>query len=413
MSLVLLLGCATLPADSGPDGAPAADVVWYGDVEPIVTASCTSCHVAGGLGGFPLDSYATAAPMAAAIADAVEARRMPPWKAADDCNDYRGDTSLSEESIARLRAWADAGAPEGDAAKSTPVAPPDTTLPRVDETLELPIAYSPVADVEDDYRCFLVDWPRESTTYVTGYRVVPGNPALVHHVIAYIAPSSTLAEYTALDEADSAPGWTCYGGPGLGSQGDAEWLGAWAPGGGERGEFPNGTGIRMREGSKVVLQVHYNNRSGDTQPDLTRMEVMVSDEVESPAYIQPWADPEWLDGTGMDIPANTDGTSHSFALTNSWGDFKVHTASLHMHQLGRSATLKVADGGNGGDTCLLTIDDWDFNWQNTYVLAEPVTVKKGDTLSVSCTWDNPTDEDVNWGEGTGDEMCLGTMLVSY
>jgi hypothetical protein len=40
-------------------------------------------------------------------------------------------------------------------------------------------------------------------------------------------------------------------------------------------------------------------------------------------------------------------------------------------------------------------------------------VKKGDTLSVSCTWDNPTDEDVNWGEGTGDEMCLGTMLVSY
>ena len=40
-------------------------------------------------------------------------------------------------------------------------------------------------------------------------------------------------------------------------------------------------------------------------------------------------------------------------------------------------------------------------------------VKKGDTLRVRCTWDNPTDNDVNWGEGTADEMCLGTMLFSY
>lgn len=412
--LLLALACAT-PSPDDLDSAGATtdtDVAWYGDVEPIVTASCTSCHVAGGLGGFPLDSYAAAAPMAEAIAAAVEARRMPPWKAEDGCNDYRGDPSLSADSIARLRAWADAGAPEGDIGKTLAVAPPDSSLPRVDETLELPVAYTPVPDVEDDYRCFLVDWPRATDTYVTGYRMVPGNEALVHHVIAYMAPASQLEEYRALDEADPEAGWTCYGGPGLQSQGDAEWLGAWAPGG-DNGEFPNGTGIPMRASSEVVLQVHYNNKSGDTQPDLTRMEVMVADEVETPAYIQPWTDPSWLDGTGMDIPANSEGTSHSFSFTDTWGTFQIHTASLHMHQLGRSADLKVERGGGGEDTCLLDIADWDFNWQNTYVLNEPVTVEKGDTITVSCTWDNPTDEDVNWGEGTGDEMCLGTMLFSY
>ena len=34
----------------------------------------------------------------------------------------------------------------------------------------------------------------------------------------------------------------------------------------------------------------------------------------------------------------------------------------------------------------------------------------GDTLTLECTWDNPTDSDVAWGEGTSDEMCLGITL---
>lgn len=129
--LLLAFACATPSPDDLDSAGTAADtdVAWYGDVEPIVTASCTSCHVAGGLGGFPLDSYAAAAPMAEAIASAVEARRMPTWKAEDGCNDYRGDPSLSADSIARLRAWADAGAPEGDIGKTRAVAPPDSSLP--------------------------------------------------------------------------------------------------------------------------------------------------------------------------------------------------------------------------------------------------------------------------------------------
>ncbi|MDP6932159.1 MAG: hypothetical protein QGG40_04545 [Myxococcota bacterium] len=36
----------------------------------------------------------------------------------------------------------------------------------------------------------------------------------------------------------------------------------------------------------------------------------------------------------------------------------------------------------------------------------------GDTITLECTWDNPTDEDVAWGDGTSDEMCLGTMLMA-
>ncbi len=411
MLLTLFAACVTGgPADT--DDTDVADgVAWYGDVEPIVTESCTSCHVEGGAGGFALDSFATAAPMAEAIAAAVESGRMPPWKAEPGCTEYRDDPSLSAAEIARLRQWADAGAPEGDVSHSVKVAPPDSTLDRVDFTVPMKEAYAPDLTGTDDYRCFLLDWPAEDNTYVTGYRIAPGNAAVVHHVIAFIAPPSQMEEYAALDEAEPGSGWTCFGGPGLADQQDAEWLGAWAPGGGD-GAFPNGTGIKMKAGSGVVLQVHYNTALGDAGDDLTSVEFMTADDVETAATIQPWTDASWLDGTGMDIPAGATGVEHGFDLVNNFDtDITIHTSSLHMHQMGRTARLEMSEGNQ--TDCMLDIADWDFNWQRTYVFAEKKVWEPGETLSLSCTWDNPTDKDANWGEGTGDEMCLGTMLWSY
>ncbi|MCA3011460.1 MAG: hypothetical protein INH41_03575 [Myxococcaceae bacterium] len=48
----------------------------------------------------------------------------------------------------------------------------------------------------------------------------------------------------------------------------------------------------------------------------------------------------------------------------------------------------------------------------------------GDQLKLSCSWNNTAEfqpvmngvrgppRDANWGEGTGDEMCLGILYVS-
>jgi hypothetical protein len=88
-----------------------------------------------------------------------------------------------------------------------------------------------------------------------------------------------------------------------------------------------------------------------------------------------------------------------------------YTASLHMHTLGKTARMEI-ERTDGTTECLLQIDDWDFDWQRTYRFQEPVRLEEGDVWHLGCTWDNPTDQDVNWGEGTGDEMCLGTALVT-
>jgi hypothetical protein len=67
---------------------------------------------------------------------------------------------------------------------------------------------------------------------------------------------------------------------------------------------------------------------------------------------------------------------------------------------------------DGTEECLIQIDDWDFDWQRTYVFDEPKTIEEGDVWQLECAWDNPTEQDMDWGDGTGDEMCLGTVMVS-
>lgn len=406
-------GCSTVePADSAADSAGEGGAVWYGDLETIVSEKCSGCHTPGGVGAFSLDSYEAAAPMAAAMADAVAARRMPPWKAEAECDEYRGDISLTNEEIARFSAWAESGAAEGSAANTLKVQPASASISRIDHTLSLPTPYVPQIE-PDDYRCFMIDWPEAEDSFLTGYRVNPDASAVVHHLVAYLVPPEQVADYETKDAEDELEGWTCYGGPGVGGVSDAVWLGGWAPGA-QNGDMPNGTGIFVEAGSKVVLQMHYNMSTAEPEADQTTMDVMVADSVDYPAYVQPWADVGWIYANTMNIPANSEGTTHSFSYTFSDASqlpFRVHTGNLHMHKLGKTAELRL-ERADATEDCMLAINDWDFNWQRTYVLEEPKTIDVGDTITLECSWDNPTDTDVNWGEGTGDEMCLATMLFS-
>jgi hypothetical protein len=405
--MFLLLACANDPA---PSDAPT----WHADVAPLVASRCEGCHTAGEIAPFPLTTYAEVSAVGEAVKAAVTDRRMPPWLAGGDCTEYRDDQSLTDEEIATVGAWVDAGMPEGDPAAAKAVEPAGGDgLSRVDHEIPLPEAYTPT-QAPDDYRCFALEWPEDGPGYVTGYDIAPDNAAIVHHVVAYLAAPEDAETYRAIDEADPGAGWTCFGGPGVGAQEDQAWLGAWAPGGTD-GDFPNGTGIYMEPGALIVLQMHYNTASAAAGPDRSAIQLRVDDAAAAPAYVQPFANPFWLDNrVPMEIPPNSTGVTQEFGYTfnDREAPFQIHNASLHMHTLGKSARLWL-ERADGTEDCLLDIPRWDFDWQRTYTLAEPRDVVAGDRLVIECTWDNPTDELIVWGEGTGDEMCLGTMLFSY
>jgi hypothetical protein len=417
-------GCASSEKSGGHDDAsePNEDddfqddtqedegPTWYTNVKPLMESHCVACHAEGEVGTFALDTYDAVSIVSEYVADAVEDRRMPPWRAAEGCTDYRDDIQLSEDEIDTIVEWIDNGKAEGDislAKTGQPIAVEG--LERVDFSLELPVPYTPDDSESDDYRCFPVPWPVDEDVFVTGFQVNPDQAALVHHVIAYVADAGYGEALLAEEAEDGQPGYTCFGGPGVIDQSQADWLGAWAPGA-TQGNFPNGVGVPMDAGSWIILQVHYNNVAGANAPDQTSIDFQVELDAERIGWIQPFTDPSWLDGSSMSIPAGVEGVRHDFEFEMGMS-LDIHSANLHMHRLGKAAEMTLTKAV-GTEDCLIRIDDWDFNWQRSYVFDEKKTLEAGDVLRIECEWDNPTDEDVNWGDGTSDEMCLGSILMS-
>jgi hypothetical protein len=100
----------------------------------------------------------------------------------------------------------------------------------------------------------------------------------------------------------------------------------------------------------------------------------------------------------------------------------VRAAAGHMHLLGRSISI-VANAGTARARTILDIPVWDFDDQSTRPLDKTLTLRQGDTITVTCTHDPglrallPSMSDtppryVVWGEGTTDEMCLGILVVT-
>jgi len=71
---------------------------------------------------------------------------------------------------------------------------------------------------------------------------------------------------------------------------------------------------------------------------------------------------------------------------------------------------------------MVRIDDWDFNWQESYNYKTPLKLPKGTIVRAEAIFDNSErnprqhtqpPKTVRWGEQTTDEMCIGffTMTV--
>lgn len=404
--LGFLVGCQAEPEAQGES------LTWHGQIKPLVERSCAGCHTEGSVAPFTLETYDDVVAWLPLVVESVRDRTMPPWLAEPDCNNYVGDFSLSDEERDSILAWADAEAPLGEpGGEAGSEMPEGDSLPRVDRVLEMPVSYRPSSSAEEanDYRCFILEWDEPEATYVEGYRIVPGNLDLVHHVIVYTAPAETADAFAAMDAKDPDPGYPCFGGPGVIRQEDANWLGGWAPGA-VAGPFPDGLGLLVQPGTVLIMQVHYYD-DGEGGEDQSAVELMLADEVAEVGWVQPFADPDWLYGGEMILPAQTQAVEHGYDMGFP-ANLQFHTAALHMHTLGQTARLSIQHA-DGSETCLLDIDRWDFNWQRAYQFVEAQSITGGDQLSLRCSWDNPTDLDIDWGDGTDDEMCLGIMLMSF
>ena len=98
----------------------AAPPTFNKDIAPILYQNCAICHRPGEVAPFSLLTYQDAARRAKLISTVTEKRYMPPWKAEHGYGEFANERRLTDGQIELIKAWADAGAPEGDPADLLP-----------------------------------------------------------------------------------------------------------------------------------------------------------------------------------------------------------------------------------------------------------------------------------------------------
>ena len=119
------LGAQTF-ASTSEFGFNPEDVTFSRDIAPILQRSCQNCHNPVGVAPMSLVTYQDARRFSRRIKERTAIRdragAMPPWYVEKNIGiqQYKQDTSLSDEEVAMIAAWADNGSPEGDPADLPP-----------------------------------------------------------------------------------------------------------------------------------------------------------------------------------------------------------------------------------------------------------------------------------------------------
>ena len=225
--------------------------------------------------------------------------------------------------------------------------------------------------------------------WVRGVDVIPGNASVVHHAVVYVrAP-----EMSWLRGADRSRRTT------------ADILSVYAPGS-SAVDLPEGYAKKIPAGSDLVLQLHYTAKKTDTH-DQTAVGLRYASPPAKRVHTLQMAREDFLIEPG-------DANARFSAGGTLPADVELLSLFPHMHLRG-SAFEFIADR-----RLLLRVKPYDFFWQLTYWLKDPLPLKKGTRLLWTGWFDNsaanPRNPDagatVRVGEQSWEEMLVGFFDVA-
>ena len=374
------VGCAI--SRPRPKQSAVGKVTYHRDVLPILQQHCQECHRPGEVAPFALMTYRQAVNWAADIKEYTQSHKMPPWKPTEGVP-MHNERKVSADEIATLARWVDGGTPEGDPA--TAPAPRQFAngwqLGEPDLVLTMQDDFQLGGSGSDLYRCYVLGTDLPEDRQVAAVEVRPGNRRIVHHAALFVDTAGDgrkLQERLGkknLGKDDRGIGYSTPMAlsfvPGFLPQ---STLGGWAPGMKIR-RLPDGVGFHLPKGADVVMQIHYH-RSGRVEKDRTSVGLYFAKKPgkDGAGRLQGVAVP----GHFLVIPA---GKECFRVVGSTWvrQDAQVHFLVPHMHLLGREIKMTMVPP-DGKPRTLLTIKDWDFNWQETYFLKESLAIKAGTAL---------------------------------
>jgi len=401
-----------VPVHSQAQSASNA-ITFTKDIAPIFQEKCESCHRTDSIAPMSLVTYEEARPWAKAIRERIITRQMPPWHIDKTVGiqKFKNDRSLSDAQIDTIVKWVDAGSPKGDA-KDMPAPKqwPDEKkwnyadlYGQPDLVIKSPDWTTPAVGLDAWYKPVV-------PTGLTEPRVVRAieiRPATVkgrkvtHHALARLQQDDP---NSATDDA-----------PGVGGL-----FMEWAVG--KQGEqMRPDTGKQMLPGSKIIFEMHYHS-IGEEIKDHVELGIYFYPKGQEPKFRQTLAALQSVAGSSrnIDIPPNSTFVSQNFIPMRSAG--RVESYQPHMHLRGKAMSMEAILPT--GQTIMLShVNNFNFNWHNSYVYSDDVAplLPKGTILKITSWYDNTRsnknnpdpDQWVGFGDRTVDEMGHAWVNITY
>lgn len=381
--------------------------LFYKDVAGVFYARCTSCHHEGA-SDFPFMNYTQTSGSAPTIQAYLNLGIMPPWNADTSYTRFQHERIITASEKQKVLSWIASGALPGDTTQA-PAAPVYSSAYQLAGNADLTIGignFTSTATTNDKYYCFSIPSGLTQDRIIRAFEIVPGNPAIVHHAVV---TADTTGNYTS-----NLSGF-CFNIPGnLG-------IGTYAPGTRATvfpSQAPLKAGIRLKAGSKIILQMHHPAGSAG-EIDSTKIRLYFYPIGET--GVRPIYSETPLQNWNMNILANTTATYSAYYPSPSVGlpsPISAFAVMPHSHLLCKSMLLYAVNPGI--DTVkLIRINNWDFEWQDYYSFNQLVKIPAGYKLYAKHVYDNtgnnpnnPNNPPINVSAGTGtfDEMLFDGML---
>lgn len=373
-----------------------AQISYTDTIAPLLEKRCVACHRPGGIGPWAMTSYEMVKGFSPMIREVVRTRRMPPWEVATDLPEIHGARALTVDEKKTLIHWIEAGAPRGegeDPLLAVTAAPKAWPLGEPDLVVSAPPFTVPATGVLD-YQFPAIANPLDTDVWVRAVSIKPGRGEVVHHVLIGTSEQEIPEGEARLD--------AVFG----------NYLMGYAPGA-ESYVYPEDTGVLVKKGGQIHLQMHYTTY-GREVTDETRIALYFHDEMPRYNLRQ-----QVVIGPDVQIPP---GASRHEETAYFQFDRAAEIYSLfpHAHYRGVETRfdLHMPDGST---QALLHVPRYDFNWQHTYSLEQPVTVAAGSRIVHTTVYDNSArnpanpdpDREVPWGLQSYDEMLYGGVFFRW
>ena len=406
LAALMALGVA---GEARAQGASQDDVTFARDVLPIVQANCQECHNPEGIGPMTLISYEDVRPWARIIREKVVTREMPPWHVDRNIGiqEFKNDVSLSEEEIATIAAWVDAGAPMGHPAD----APPPIEWPsgrdwRLESMLGRPPDIIVRSDPFDVPAQGLDQWwtPVTPIDGLDGPRWVLANETKPSELGRRVTHHGNTSVRRTVDGEETRAGFSNFG---IGKPYDI---------------YPENTGMLVQPGDDLSWNLHYYPVGTAVADDQVEVGLWLYAEGEEPLFATA-GDQSFSSYRSRDqemvIPPNSRQITQGIHVLQT--NARIHSFRVHEHLIGTGQSLEAVFPD--GRVEILGKAGWHPSWHITYLYEDHVAplLPKGTVLIVTAWYDNTENNPWNpdpdtWvmhGRRTGDEMSHMWIGISY